>query len=81
MALADSQITFTEVGGSTSVTLDVVVMPVTHVDSIDRDINGLTYQKDVASAAFIPEVTIRVLRCYITRAQFDQLWLWMLCKH
>lgn len=76
MPLSDSQITLTEVGGTESVTLDVYIMPVECIDAIDRDINGLTYQRDVATAAYIQEVIIRVHRCALTRAVFDTLWTW-----
>lgn len=77
MPITDSQITFTEVGGTTSITLDVYIMPVDHVDAIARDLNGLTYQRDVAVAAFIQEVEISIHRCAITRANLDQIWIWM----
>lgn len=77
MPITDSQVTFTEVGGTATMTLDVFVMPVDHVDHVDFDINGEDYLRDVATAAFIPEVTLRLHRCALTRANFDQLWLWM----
>lgn len=77
MALIDGQITLTEVGGTATLDLDVLLMPVDHIDHVERNQNGETYLIDVATAAFIPEVTFRVLRCAITRAEFAMLWDWM----
>jgi len=78
MAFTDSQITFTETGGSATLTLDVYIMPVDVVDFVAKDVNGENYQRDVATAAFIPQVNIRIHRCSLTRANFDQLWTWMI---
>lgn len=78
MALIDGQITLQEIAGSTFLSLDVLIMPVTHIDHVERNQNGLTYLIDVAEAAFIPEVAFQVLRCAITREEFAQLWDWMI---
>ena len=79
MALIDGQITFTEIGGTASIDeLDVLIMPVDHIDAIERNCNGETYQIDVATSAFLQEVAFSVLRCAISRAEFDQMWLWMI---
>ena len=76
MALTDSQITFTEVAGTASITLDVYIMSVGELDQVGRDINGFTYQRDVAVAAYIQDVRIIVHRGAIERPQFYQLSLW-----
>lgn len=78
MALIDGQITFTEIGGTASIDeLDVWIMPVDHVDHVERNANGETYLIDVATSAFLPEVKFQVFRCALTRGEFDQFWLWM----
>ena len=77
MPIADSQITFTEVGGTGTLTLDVFYMGVDALDVINRNISGDTYIRDVADHARIQEVHIYVHRIALTRPEFDQIYLWV----
>ena len=77
--LIDSQIHIGPVAGSgVDLTLDAYIMPSSHMDAIARDVNGMTYMKDVASAAFVQLVEIHFHRMQLTRADLDLFWNWMI---
>jgi hypothetical protein len=79
MALIDSQIYIGPmVGSGLCLQLDEYVMPSTHLDAIGRDVNGMTYQKDVAPGAFVQLVEIHFWRMQIDRADLDVFWHWMI---
>ena len=77
MPLTDAHVRFTEIGTTTSFDLEVYIMPVETLDVVGRDINGMTYTRDVAVAAYVQEVRMSVFRGAMTRDIFQQLWWWM----